>query len=71
MQVASDGASVNSFQTTAWPAIDGIGRRADLSIPSIDAIAEVKFVSGGENAEFSQSTQVIVASLHTSLWLDQ
>ncbi|MFO0502881.1 MAG: carboxypeptidase regulatory-like domain-containing protein [Acidobacteriota bacterium] len=62
MQVGSDGASVSSFQTTAWPAIDGIGRRADLSMPSIDAIAEVKFVSGGANAEFSQPTQVIVAT---------
>lgn len=62
MQIASDGASVNAFQTTAWPAIDGIGRRADLSIPSVDAIAEVKFVSGGANAEFSQPTQVIVAT---------
>lgn len=62
MQVASDGAQVNSFQTTAWPAIDGIGRRADLSLPSLDAIAEVKVISGGTNAEFSQPTQVIVAT---------
>ncbi len=62
MQVSSDGAQVNSFQTTAWPAIDGIGRRADLSLPSLDAIAEVKFISGGTNAEFSQPTQVIVAT---------
>jgi hypothetical protein len=62
MAVGSDGASVSSFQTTAWPAVDGIGRRADLSIPSIDAIAEVKFLSGGTNAEFSQPTQVIIAS---------
>ncbi len=62
MQVGSDGAQVNSFQTTAWPAIDGIGRRADLSLPSLDAIAEVKFISGGTNAEFSQPTQVIVAT---------
>ena len=62
MQVASDGAQVNSFQTTAWPAIDGIGRRADMSLPSIDAIAEVKFISGGTNAEFSQPTQVLVAT---------
>ena len=62
MQVSADGAGVAPFQTTGWPAIDGIDRRADLNIPSIDAIAEVRFTSSGGNAEYHQPTQVIVAS---------
>ncbi|MEP7366424.1 MAG: TonB-dependent receptor, partial [Acidobacteriota bacterium] len=62
MQVSADGAGVAPFQTTGWPAIDGIDRRADLNIPSIDAIAEVRFTSSGGNAEYFQPTQVIVAS---------
>lgn len=62
MQILSDGAQVNALQTTAWPAIDGIGRRADLSLPSIDAIAEVKWTTSGGNAEYAEPTQVIVAS---------
>ncbi len=62
MQISADGAQVNPFQTTGWPAIDGIDRRADLNIPSIDAIAEVRFTTSGGNAEFHQPTQVIVAS---------
>ena len=62
MQVVSDGAQVNAFQTTAWPAIDGIDRRADLAMPSLDAIAEVKFTSSGGAAEYSQPTQVIAVS---------
>ncbi|MDP2996145.1 MAG: TonB-dependent receptor [Bryobacterales bacterium] len=62
MQVLSDGAQLNPFQTTAWPAIDGIGRRADLTLPGVDAIAEVKWVTNGGSAEFAQPTQVIVAS---------
>jgi len=56
MQVLSDGAQLNPFQTTAWPAIDGIGRRADLTVPSVDAIAEVKWVTNGGSAEYAQST---------------
>ena len=74
MQVLSDGAQLNPFQTTAWPAIDGIGRRADLTVPGVDAIAEVKWVTNGGSAEFAQPTQVIVASksgtnaLHGSLF---
>jgi hypothetical protein len=74
MQVISDGAQVNPFQTTGWPAIDGIGRRADLSLPSMDAIAEVKSVTSGASAEYIQPAQVIVASktgtnaLHGSLF---
>ena len=62
MQVLSDGTQLNPLQTTAWPAIDGIGRRADLTIPGIDAIAEVRWVTNGGSAEYSQPTQVIVAS---------
>lgn len=62
MQIMSDGAQVNALQTTAWPAIDGIGRRADLSLPSIDAIAEMKWTTSGGNAEYAQPTQVIIAS---------
>lgn len=62
MQIMSDGAQVNALQTTAWPAIDGIGRRADLSLPSIDAVAEVKWTTSGGNAEYAEPTQVIIAS---------
>jgi hypothetical protein len=74
MQVLSDGAQLNPFQTTAWPAIDGIGRRADLTVPGVDSIAEVKWIANGGSAEYSQPTQVIVASksgtneLHGSLF---
>jgi hypothetical protein len=32
MQITADGAQVNPFQTTGWPAIDGIDRRADLRL---------------------------------------
>jgi len=62
MQVLSDGAQVNPLQTTGWPAIDGIDRRADLALPSLDAIAEVKFTTSGGSAEYSSPAQVIVAS---------
>src|SRR4030095_3406206 len=74
MQVMADGAQLNPFQTTAWPAIDGIGRRADLTVPGIDSIAEVKGITNGGSAEYAQPTQVIVASksgtnqLHGSLF---
>jgi len=76
MQVVSDGAQLNPFQTTAWPAIDGINRRADLTIPSTEAIAEVRWVTNGGSAEYAQPTQVIIASkagsndLHASAWED-
>jgi hypothetical protein len=76
MQVLADGVQLNPFQTTAWPAIDGIGRRADLTIPSVEAIAEVKWVTNGGGAEYAQPTQVIVASkagsneLHGNAWED-
>lgn len=66
MQILSDGAQVNALQTTAWPAIDGIGRRADLSLPSMDAIAEVKWAASGGDAEYAEPTQVIVASKSAS-----
>jgi hypothetical protein len=62
MQVLADGAQLNPLQTTAWPAIDGIGRRADLTVPGVDSIAEVKWITNGGSAEYSQPTQVIVAS---------
>lgn len=62
MQIVADGAQVNPLQTTGWPAIDGIGRRADLSLPSLDALQEVRWATNGGNAEYSQPTQVIAAS---------
>ncbi|MGH9632165.1 MAG: TonB-dependent receptor domain-containing protein, partial [Bryobacteraceae bacterium] len=55
-------AQLNPFQTTGWPAIDGIGRRADLSMPSMDALQEVRWAANGGNAEYAQPTQVIAAS---------
>ena len=74
MQIVADGAQVNPLQTTGWPAIDGIGRRADLSLPSMDALQEVRWATNGGSAEYSQPTQVIAASksgsnaLHGSLF---
>lgn len=74
MQIVADGAQLNPFQTTGWPAIDGIGRRADLSMPSMDALQEVRWATNGGNAEYAQPTQVIAASksgtnaLHGSLF---
>jgi len=62
MQIMADGAQLNPFQTTGWPAIDGIGRRADLSMPSMDALQEVRWATNGGNAEYTQPTQVIAAS---------
>jgi Carboxypeptidase regulatory-like domain/TonB dependent receptor-like, beta-barrel len=62
MQIVADGAQVNPLQTTGWPAIDGIGRRADLSMPSMDALQEVRWATNGGAAEYSQPTQVIAAS---------
>jgi hypothetical protein len=62
MQIVADGAQLNPFQTTGWPAIDGIGRRADLSMPSMDALQEVRWATNGGNAEYAQPTQVIAAS---------
>jgi hypothetical protein len=62
MQIVADGAQLNPLQTTGWPAIDGIGRRADLSMPSLDALQEVRWATNGGNAEYAQPTQVIAAS---------
>ena len=62
VQVLADGVQVNPMQTEAWPAIDGIGRRADLNIPGIDTLTEVKVVTNGANAEYAQPTQAIIAS---------
>ncbi len=62
VQVLADGVQVNPLQTEAWPAIDGIGRRADLNIPGLDTLTEVKVVTNGANAEYAQPTQAIVAS---------
>jgi hypothetical protein len=62
MQILSDGAQLDPFQTTGWPAIDGIGRRADLTIPGVDSLAEVKWVTNGGSAEYISPTQVIIAS---------
>ncbi len=62
VQVIADGVQVNPLQTEAWPAIDGIKRRADLNIPGLDTLTEVKVVTNGANAEYAQPTQAIVAS---------
>lgn len=62
VQVIADGVQVNPLQTEGWPAIDGIGRRADLNIPGLDTVTEVKVVTNGANAEYAQPTQAIVAS---------
>jgi hypothetical protein len=62
MQILSDGVQLNPFQSEAWPSIGGIGRRADLTVPGIDAISEVKWIVNGGGAEYAQPTQVIVAS---------
>jgi hypothetical protein len=74
MQVLSDGTQLDPFQTIGWPAIDAIGRRADLTVPGVDSVAEVKWVTNGGSAEYTSPTQVIIASksgtnqLHGSLF---
>lgn len=73
-QLISDGAQLNQSGTNNWNGVDGIGRRADLNVPNMDAVAEVRFVTNGANAEYSQPLQGIVASksgtnaLHGSLF---
>lgn len=62
MAVISDGAQVNPQQTESWPSIGGIGRRADLTIPGVDVISEVKFVTSGADAQYMQPVQVIISS---------
>ncbi|MEO7143930.1 MAG: carboxypeptidase-like regulatory domain-containing protein, partial [Bryobacteraceae bacterium] len=53
MQVLADGGQLNPFQTTAYPAIDGIGRRADLTMPNMDTIGEFKLVTNGGSAQYT------------------
>src|SRR5581483_1380834 len=62
MQVLADGAQLNPFQTTGYPAIDGIGRRADLTMPNVDTIGEFKLVTNGGSAEYADPVAVIVAT---------
>lgn len=62
MQILADGVQLNPFQSEAWPSIGGIGRRADLTVPGMDAISEVKWITNGGAAEYAQPTQVLVAS---------
>ncbi|HUS07400.1 MAG TPA: TonB-dependent receptor, partial [Bryobacteraceae bacterium] len=62
-QVIADGAELNNAGAfNNWTGIDGVGRRADLNSPNLDAIAEVHFTTTGGNAEYSQPTQGIVAT---------
>jgi len=74
MQVVADGGQLNPFQTTGYPAIDGIGRRADLTMPNIDTIGEFKLVTNGGDAQYAAPTAIIVATksgtneLHGSLY---
>jgi len=74
MQVLADGGQLNPFQTTAYPAIDGIGRRADLTMPNMDTIGEFKLVTNGGSAQYTSPTAIIVATksgtnaLHGSLY---
>ena len=62
MQVLADGGQLNPFQTTGYPAINGIGRRADLTMPNVDAIGEFKLVTNGSSAEYAQPVAIIVAT---------
>jgi hypothetical protein len=62
MQVMSNGIQENAFQTTAYPAIDGLGRRADLVMPNTDTIAEARVITNGSSAEYSAPTAIIVAT---------
>lgn len=61
-QVLADGAQLNPFQTTGYPAIDGIGRRAELSMPNIDVVHEFRLVTNGASAEYGQPVSIIVAT---------
>ncbi len=62
MVVLSDGTQLNSFQTTGYPAIDGIQRRADLPVPNIDTISEFKLVTNGSSAQYSSPVAIIIAT---------
>ena len=61
-QVLADGAQLNPFQTTGYPAIDGIGRRADLTMPNVDMVHEFRMVTNGASAEFGNPVAIIVAT---------
>lgn len=61
-QVLADGAQLNPFQTTGYPAIDGIGRRADLTMPNVDMIHEFRLVTNGGSAEYTNPVAIIVAT---------
>jgi hypothetical protein len=58
----SDGTQLNSFQTTGYPAIDGIQRRADLPVPNIDVISSFKMVTSGASAEYLSPVAIIIAT---------
>ena len=60
--VISDGTQLNSFQTTGYPAIDGIQRRADLPVPNIDEISQFKLVTNGASAEYVSPVAIIIAT---------
>jgi hypothetical protein len=62
MVVLSDGTQLNSFQTTGYPAIDGIQRRADLPVPNIDTINQFKLVTNGASAEYVSPVAIIIAT---------
>jgi hypothetical protein len=62
MVVLSDGTQLNSFQTTGYPAIDGIQRRADLPVPNIDTIQQFKLVTNGASAEYVSPVAIIIAT---------
>ncbi len=62
MQVISDGTQLNSFQTTGYPAIDGIQRRADLPVPNLDTISQFKLVTNGSSAEYMSPVAMVIAT---------
>jgi hypothetical protein len=62
MVVLSDGTQLNSFQTTGYPAIDGIQRRADLPVPNIDTVSQFKLVTNGASAEYVSPVAIIIAT---------
>lgn len=61
-QVLADGAQLNPFQTTGYPAIDGIGRRAELTMPNVDMVHEFRLVTNGGAAEYGQPVAILVAT---------
>jgi hypothetical protein len=61
-QVLADGAQLNPFQTTGYPAIDGIGRRAELTMPNVAMIHEFRLVTNGGSAEYGNPVAILVAT---------